>query len=126
MRVVATQQGYYGHLLRNRGDVFVIRNDGDYTARWMRPAKGETAKPVAPKKPKNVKQIDDEENARLSKGKNNPNGAGPKKKAPEREELDDEGPEQEDPCAADEEEDEEAVEENKPDKSKGTGNKAVL
>jgi hypothetical protein len=64
MRVVATQQGYYNHRLIEPGQVFQIRNDGDFAREWMRPAKGETAKPVAKKAHKTEQEILEEEHER--------------------------------------------------------------
>lgn len=64
MRVVATQQGYYNHRLIEPGQVFHIRNDGDYAREWMRPAKGETAKPVSKKPHKTEAELQAEEHER--------------------------------------------------------------
>lgn len=64
MKVVATQQGYYNHRLIEPGQVFHIRNDGDFAREWMRAAKGETEKPVAKKPHKTEQELLNEEHER--------------------------------------------------------------
>ena len=35
MRVTATQKGYYGHVVREPGDVFTLADEAAFAASWM-------------------------------------------------------------------------------------------
>jgi hypothetical protein len=38
MRVIATQKGYYGNIVREAGDAFVLADEAAFTDVWMRKA----------------------------------------------------------------------------------------
>lgn len=39
MRVVATQKGYYGNVVREAGDVFTLADEDHFSTAWMAEAK---------------------------------------------------------------------------------------
>jgi len=65
MKVVATQRGYYGSMIQEAGDEFLLKDKADFSKTWMEKvgstepkAKAKpTAKPVA--KPKAQDDLDD-------------------------------------------------------------------
>ena len=52
MKVRATQIGYYGLNRRYVGEVFEIKNDQEFSKRWMEPADTVDSKAVVPDKPR--------------------------------------------------------------------------
>lgn len=42
MRVTATQKGYYGHVVREPGDVFTLADEDHFSDAWMKPFDAKT------------------------------------------------------------------------------------
>lgn len=57
MRVIATQKGYYGSVVRDPGDEFGLHDEAHFSAAWMKPANGEAAPKPRVKREKAVPHV---------------------------------------------------------------------
>lgn len=49
MRVIATQKGYYGNVVREPGDVFTLADEAAFSGVWMQAIEAGGDEPVKPK-----------------------------------------------------------------------------